>query len=98
MLAGYLQNGESIIMKKALTIWHSRLISEKVPFKLVNFVHDEWQTECPRDLSVAEYIANVQADSIRLAGEALQLNCPMAGSILGGHGTIAIGNNWLETH
>jgi DNA polymerase-1 len=97
-LAGYLQAGEAIIMKTAMKIWLPKLKKEKVPFKLVNFVHDEWQTQVPGDMQLAEYVARTQADSIREAGEALKLRCPMAGSILSGHGGVAIGKNWYETH
>lgn len=96
-LAGYLQNGEVCIMKHAKQIWYPRLRKEGVPFKTVNFVHDEWQTEVP-DYETGKYVGRVQADSIRLAGELLNLRCPMAGSVLSGHGTLAIGKNWLQTH
>lgn len=98
MLAGYLQNGESVIMKRANVLWRNRLLKEKIPFKQVDFVHDEWQTEVPDDLELATYIAKIQADSIRQVGEDLKLNCPMAGSILNQHKQIAIGANWSITH
>lgn len=98
MLAGYLQNGESTVMKHATQWWYNRLTRERIPFKLVNFVHDEWQTEVPNDLDLAKYIAEVQADSIRTVGEMLELRCPMAGSVLNTHKQLAIGKNWSETH
>ena len=98
MLAGYLQNGEAVVMKQANILWHNRLKKEKIPFLQVNFVHDEWQTEVPDDMELAMYVSRVQADSLRITGEQLQLNCPMAGSILNSHGKLAIGNNWSETH
>lgn len=84
-------------MKHAMSIWYPRLRAEQVPFKIVNFVHDEWQTEVP-DYDTGKYVGSVQADSIRLAGEMLNLRCPMAGSVLSGHGELAIGKNWLQTH
>ncbi len=98
MLGGYLQNGESIVMKKACLLWRAKLKKEKIPFWQVNFVHDEWQTETINDLDTAKYIATVQADCIRIVGEELELKCPMAGSILNAHETLAIGRNWRETH
>jgi DNA polymerase-1 len=98
MLSGYLQNGEAIVMKKAVARWHPLLIKEKIPFWFVNLVHDEYQTETINDMEIAKYIANVQAESIRIAGEELGLKCPMAGSVLNTHGKLAIGSNWLETH
>lgn len=84
-------------MKHAMSIWYPRLRKEGVPFKIVNFVHDEWQTEVP-DYETGKYVGSVQAEAIQLAGELLNLRCPMAGSVLSGHGTLAIGRNWLDTH
>jgi DNA polymerase-1 len=97
-LAGYLQSGETIVMKRALVLWHEKLTCEKVPFKFVNFVHDEYQTEVPRDMEIAKYVAQTQADAIRQVGIDLHLKCPMSGSILAGNGGLAIGDNWMETH
>jgi DNA polymerase-1 len=91
VIAGYLQNTEVIVMKTANLIWHDQLEAEGIPFKQVDFVHDEWQTECPRDRRLAEYIGEVQASAIVRAGEALKLNCPMAGNF-------RIGRNWYQTH
>lgn len=108
-LAGYLQNGESVIMKRAIQIWYPRLVKEKIPFLFVDFVHDEYQTEVlSDDFSLAKYVAQVQADAIKQVGEDLKLNCPMAGSFTpdpeDGHGMVvdgvmySIGKNWFETH
>lgn len=97
-LGGYLQNGEVLIMKHACRKWRSDLDKEGIEYKQRNFVHDEWQTTCVRDIQLATHIAEVQADSIRWAGEDLGLRCPMAGSILNKNKELAIGSNWLETH
>lgn len=96
-LAGYLQNGESTIMKRAVQIWRPKLIEMKVPFKGVNFVHDEWQTETDT-YENGLIIQRVQADAIRQVGEDLNLRCPMAGGVINSHDKIAIGVNWSETH
>lgn len=98
MLAGYLQNGEKVIMTHANIIWRKQLDKEKIPYWQVNFVHDEWQTYTIRDMEVAKYVAQVQADSLRIAGEQLGVKCPLLGSIHGSHGQLAIGDNWLQTH
>lgn len=104
MLAGYLQNGESVIMKKAKQIWWNKLVREKVPFWLVNWVHDEWQTETINDMDVALYIAKAQADAIREAGECYNVYCPLAGSyetddpVNKGQRIPSIGSSWLDTH
>jgi DNA polymerase-1 len=91
VIAGYLQNTEVVVMKTANLIWHDQLEAEGIPFKQVDFVHDEWQTECPRDRGLAGYIGEVQAESIKLAGQRLKLNCPMAGNF-------RVGRNWYQTH
>lgn len=100
MLAGYLQNGESCIMKHANLLWRSRLDKEKIPYKQVNFVHDEWQTEVPDDMDLAIHVAQVQAQAITDIGVEFGLNCPMAGSYYGDHGIngYTIGYNWYMTH
>lgn len=98
MLAGYLQNGEAIVMKKANVLWRQRLTDEGISYRQVNFVHDEWQTELPDDLEVARHAAQIQAHSIAQVGQDLGLRCPLAGSTIGGHGREAIGHNWSETH
>ena len=46
VLGGYLQNGEACIMKHANLKWRKDLRNEGIPFKQVNFIHDEWQTVC----------------------------------------------------
>lgn len=102
MLAGYLQNGEKVIMAKAKQIWWNKLTREKVPFWLVNWVHDEWQTETINDMDVALYISQVQAEAIHEVGELYNLYCPLAGSALteGPDGIMipSIGKSWLNTH
>lgn len=91
MLAGYLQNGETIIMKRATLLWSAQLDKEKIPYKLVDYVHDEWQTETEDNDDLANYIASVQMNAIKQVGEELRLNCPLSGSK-------SIGYNWYETH
>lgn len=105
MLGGYLQNGEAVIMKTAMCRWTAKLRRERVPFWLVNFVHDEWQTETVKDLDTAMYIAKTQAEAIRQVAEDFGLKCPFAGSVFSKNGPTvidgkkwAIGQNWLETH
>ncbi len=67
--------------------------------KIVNFVHDEWQTEVPNDLTIAMKVAKVQADSLRIVGEELGLRCPLAGSYWNDdHKDYTIGVNWYQTH
>lgn len=92
MMGMTLQNYETVIMKQANVLWYNRLIKEKIPFKQVNFVHDEYVTEIgTRDRSLAEYVAKVQCDAIRETGELFKLNIPLSGEA-------KIGLNWLDVH
>ena len=98
MLAGMLQSGEAIVMKLASIIWEKDLEELGITsYMLVNFVHDEWQTEVwaqsdsMREWKVAEIVGWVQAEAIRKAGEILGLFIPLAGAY-------DIGRNWKETH
>lgn len=91
MLAGYLQNGEAIIMKRANRLWREWADKEKILYQQVDFVHDEWQTECLGSMDMAENLGYLQRKSIEKAGEHLNLYCPLAGST-------QYGKNWLETH
>lgn len=91
MLAGYLQNGEVLVMKYAMRKWYEDLQKLGIWFKLVNFVHDEWQTLVMDDKDLATLVGKTQADAIKWAGEHLNVKCPLAGSY-------SIGYNWYETH
>jgi len=98
-MSGYLQNGEAIAMKLACLRWNDKLKRLGIPFKLVNFVHDEWQTEVDEDLELAKQVAQIQADSLREVGELLNLRCPLAGSYWNDdHKQYTIGKNWSVTH
>ncbi len=96
-MSGYLQNGEAVVMKRATVKWHDKLKDDKAC--LVNFVHDEWQTEVPNNMEIALRIAKYQADSLREVGEELKLKCPLAGSYWSDdHNDYTIGTNWSVTH
>lgn len=67
--------------------------------KLVNFVHDEWQTETPNNMEIALRVAKAQSDSLRQVGEELQLKCPLAGSYYNEDiKDYTIATNWSLTH
>lgn len=96
-MSGYLQNGEAVAMKLATLKWWPRL--KEFNAKIVNFVHDEWQVECPNDTGLAIEIGKMMADSLRQVGEELKLNCPLAGSIWNDdYKDYTIGLNWSRTH
>lgn len=96
-MSGYLQNGEATCMKLATLKWSSLL--EAMDAKLVNFVHDEWQVECPNNMTTALFIAEMMASSLKIVGEGLKLNCPLAGSYWNDdHKDYTIATNWAYTH
>jgi DNA polymerase-1 len=89
ILAGYLQNGESVIMRLARMKWEDVLRKANIWYEPVNHIHDEWQTLAkPED---ADFIGQTQAAAIAWAGNRLNLNCPMAGEY-------KIGTDWSLTH
>lgn len=90
MLAGYLQNGEAVIMKTANLIWRKNLEKEGIPFRQVNFVHDEWQVEV-NSLTDATRAGTLIVSAIEEAGIQLKLNCPLTGNF-------KVGRTWLDTH
>lgn len=58
-------------------------------FGLMANIHDEEQMEVRPDL--AETAGRLYAESIKRAGEALSVRCPLAGAF-------DIGNNWADCH
>lgn len=55
------------------------------------YVHDEMQYRTIDDEDVANYIGQVASNHIKLAGEQLNLKCPLSGSY-------KIGYNWKDCH
>ena len=82
-----LQGAGAVVMKQAIVILYDLL--ERVDFKLVAQVHDEWQIECrPED---ADFIGKSCVNAMVFAGEVLQLNCPLDGEY-------RVGTSWCDTH
>lgn len=86
-LSVLLQSGESIIMKKASELWTERALH--LDWKLVAWVHDEWQTEVLAEH--AEELGQIQVQAIKDAGPLLDFKCPLDGEY-------KVGDNWKETH
>lgn len=96
-MSGYLQCGEAVCMKLATLKWIDKLKDYNA--LLVNFVHDEWQVECPNNVTKAVEIGQMMADSLVEVGHDLQLNCPLAGSFYNDDlKDYTIGTNWSVTH
>lgn len=88
-----LQGNGAIVMKAALVLLddtlHARGLDPGQDYEFVANVHDEWQIETRPER--AEEVGKLAADSIRLAGERLNLRCPLAGSY-------KVGKTWADTH
>ncbi len=91
MLAGYLQAGEAVVMKKATMVWYKKAKEEGIKFKFLNFVHDEWQTAVYDGRKQAERLGQLQCEALETVGEDLGLFCPLSG-------TSKFGFNWHDTH
>ena len=91
MLAGYLQQYEATMMKKANLIWRKALDARGIKYKQVNLVHDEYVTEVYATKEVAWLVGLCQSAAIRLVGERYGLRCPMGGDW-------KVGKTWLEVH
>ena len=90
-LAGMLQSAESILMKHTLLRWTTQARKAGINFKLVGFIHDEYQTEVIGTREEAEELGKIQADCMLEVGEDLGFKIPTPGSY-------DVGNNWLDTH
>lgn len=92
-LNSLLQGAGAIVMKKALVMAYDAYLARGWAhgreFAFVANVHDEFQNEAEETL--AEEIGAIAAEAIRLAGEAFNLRCPLAGSK-------DIGERWSDTH
>lgn len=84
-----LQSAGAIVMKQALVLATERLRQNKVPYRLVAQVHDEFQVEVPEGYEDA--VGHTFRNAIRRAGEVFDLRCPLDGEY-------KVGSSWAETH
>ena len=84
-----LQSAGSIVMKRALIILDDEAQKQKLDYKFVANIHDEWQVEVKTE--DAEQFGSIGVQAIRDAGEYYNMNCPLDGEY-------KIGDNWSETH
>ena len=76
-------------MKEALVVLDEIATNAALDYKFVGNIHDEIQAEVHED--DAEAFAQLAETAMRIAGENLNLRCPL-------RGTATIGDNWGETH
>ena len=84
-----LQGAGAIVMKQALVRFTEILYNNKIDYKIVANVHDEFQVETPKHFGDAVGVCGVQA--IREAGEFFGLRCPLDAEY-------KIGDSWACTH
>ena len=90
-LAGILQNGEACLMKHSLLKWHDRARKDGIVFKMVGFIHDEYQVEVIGTKEDAQQLGKIQVQAMLETGQELGFKIPTPGSY-------DIGKNWAETH
>lgn len=97
MLAGYLQNGEKVIMSLAGLMWQDELDARKIPYEFLLWVHDEWQIAIEDNDDLAKEVSDLQIAAFHKVGELLNLKCPLEGTTSIHNGFIG-GYTWQETH
>jgi DNA polymerase-1 len=88
-LNSLLQGAGAVVMKQALILLDSYLKAEKIPFKFLGNIHDEWQLSTPEQYAVR--VGELGKKAIQEAGVVLKLRCPLDGAY-------NVGLNWAETH
>lgn len=90
-LAGMLQSGESVLMKHTLINFHAKARAEGINFKMVAFVHDEYQIEVIGTREEAEHMGKLVASTMTDTGVELGFKIPTPGSY-------GLGRTWCDTH
>jgi len=89
------QSAGAVVMKKALSITHHKLLDEGLQydydFWYCSNSHDEIQTAVRDFGGMTEFVGRITARAITEAGEHFSFNCPLSGEY-------KIGLNWAETH
>jgi DNA polymerase I-like protein with 3'-5' exonuclease and polymerase domains len=84
-----LQSAGAIVMKKALVILNGKIQRARIDAHFVANVHDEWQIEVVKD--GADVVGKLAVQSIKEAGIALNMRCPLDGDY-------KVGLTWKDTH
>lgn len=84
-----LQSAGAIISKQWLVQIKKNLTAEKIPYKLVAWIHDEVQIECPKEYG--DRVGEVVVHSAKEAGEILQFRCPVGAEY-------GVAENWAGSH
>ena len=88
-LNSLLQSAGAIIAKQWIVCFTDELKVQKIPYKLLAWVHDEVQVETPAEYG--EIVGKIVADAATTAGEKLKFRCPIAAEY-------RVGKNWYDCH
>lgn len=89
-LAGFLQNGEAVIMKHWILKWQKEADELGLKYKMVGFIHDEVQCEVD-DLETVEALTTLQKKCMVEVGGELGVFCPLDSES-------SYGTNWANSH
>jgi DNA polymerase I-like protein with 3'-5' exonuclease and polymerase domains len=84
-----LQGAGAIVAKQWIVETTKMLRKNKIPYRLIAWVHDEIQIETPK--AYAEIVGKTAVEAARTAGMVLKTRCPMAAEY-------SVGTNWSESH
>jgi DNA polymerase I len=84
-----LQSAGAIIAKQWLVQINKNLKAKGIPFKLVAWIHDEVQIECPEQYG--KEVGEVVVHSAAEAGKILQFRCPVGAEY-------SVAKNWAGSH
>lgn len=84
-----LQGAGAIVMKQAVVLLNRELKKEKIDYKFVANVHDEWQIEVEEDRALD--VGRIGKWAIEEAGIQLNMRCPLDGEY-------KVGLSWKDTH
>ena len=88
-LNSLLQGGGAIVMKRALIMLDKKAKANKLDYKFVANIHDEWQVEVNKDHT--KDFGSLAVQAIKDAGDYYNMRCPLDAEY-------KIGDNWSETH
>lgn len=88
-LNSLLQSAGAIIAKQWLVCMTEELKKQKIPYKLLAWVHDEVQLETTKEYG--DVVGKIVTEAATMAGEVLSFRCPVAAEY-------RVGANWYDCH
>ena len=88
-LNSLLQSAGAIVAKQWLVCMTEELRKQKIPYKLLAWVHDEVQLETTKEYG--DVVGKIVTEAAKKAGEVLNFRCPIAAEY-------RVGANWYDCH